>query len=166
MPTCDEFSLSHALDAYRHLARQAYLFAAPADLLYAPADSYRLRLAAVTDVELIEQSTGDLFGGEAELRRKVEKREMFLTFDADTYVGVGVIEPSTLVGEVASVGMFVFEPFRRQGAATTTLRLLVRECRQVSLRPVAGCWVYNHPSKRALERAGLFAQTRLLRIES
>lgn len=59
--------------------------------------------------------------------------------DHDADVGVVVIKESTLIDGIASVGVFVFEPFRRQGAATATRRLLVSECRRVSLRPVAGC---------------------------
>jgi len=33
------------------------------------------------------------------------------------------------------------------------------------LRAVAGCWYSNHLSKRMLERAGMHAPTRLLKVK-
>jgi len=60
--------------------------------------------------------------------------------------------------------MYTIERSRRQGAGTATIRLLMAECRRQSLRPIAGCWYYNHPSKKTLERAGMFTQTRLLSV--
>ena len=35
--------------------------------------------------------------------------------------------------------------------------------RRRSLRPVAGCWYYNHRSRRTLQRAGMYSSTRLLK---
>jgi hypothetical protein len=37
-------------------------------------------------------------------------------------------------------------------------------CAQQGRRPIAGCWYYNHLSKKTLEKAGLFSQTRLLKF--
>jgi hypothetical protein len=51
------------------------------------------------------------------------------------------------------------------GVGTATIALLIAECRRLGLRPVAGCWYYNLASKRTLERAGMFAPTRLLKID-
>ena len=59
--------------------------------------------------------------------------------------------------------MFTIEPFRNTGVGTTTIALLMAECSRRGLRPVAGCWYYNHGSKRTLERAAV-TQTRLLRF--
>ena len=46
-----------------------------------------------------------------------------------------------------------------------TIALLRRECERQGVRPIAGCWYYNHRSKRTLERAGMYAPTRLLKVE-
>ena len=67
--------------------------------------------------------------------------------------------------DVASIGMYTIEPYRNSGVGTATIALLVEECARRGLRAVAGCWYYNHASKRTLERAGMVTQTRLLRIE-
>jgi hypothetical protein len=46
-----------------------------------------------------------------------------------------------------------------------TIAMLIEECRRRSLRPVAGCWYYNHRSRRTLQRAGMYSPTRLLKID-
>jgi GNAT superfamily N-acetyltransferase len=61
--------------------------------------------------------------------------------------------------------MYTAERFRRQGVGTATIALLIEECRGQGLRPVAGCWYYNHRSKQTLERAGMYSPTRLLKVE-
>jgi GNAT superfamily N-acetyltransferase len=61
--------------------------------------------------------------------------------------------------------MHTIEKFRRQGVGTATIQLLIDECRRRGLRPVAGCWYYNHFSKKTLERAGMYTATRLLKVD-
>jgi GNAT superfamily N-acetyltransferase len=72
---------------------------------------------------------------------------------------------SRFLRDVASIGMYTIEPFRGTGVGTATIRLLIVECRRRGLRAAAGCWYYNHLSKRTLECAGMVTQTRLLKIE-
>lgn len=60
VPTCDEFFLSHALDDYRQLNKQAYFFAALPNLPEYQS-SYVLRQAEESDIELIRQGSGELF---------------------------------------------------------------------------------------------------------
>jgi hypothetical protein len=43
--------------------------------------------------------------------------------------------------------------------------MLIEECRRRTLRPVAGCWYYNHRSRQTLQRAGMYSSTRLLKID-
>lgn len=61
VPTCDEFFLSHTLDNYRQLTKQAYFFAAPSDLPEHQS-SYVLRQAVEDDIELIREGSRDFFG--------------------------------------------------------------------------------------------------------
>ena len=65
---------------------------------------------------------------------------------------------------VASCGMFVAELARRQGIGAAIIAYLIERCTKMKLRPVAGCWYYNHNSKKTLEKAGMFTQTGLLKI--
>jgi RimJ/RimL family protein N-acetyltransferase len=161
VPTCDEFFLSHALDDYRQLNKQAYFFAAPPDFPEHQS-SYVLRQAASSDTELVKAGSGDFFG---EVQGHIDKQELFLVLLENECVAFGLADKSALLENVASIGMFVTERFRQQGVGTVTLRLLMNECKKQNLRPVAGCWYYNHLSKKTLEKAGMFTQTRLLNVE-
>jgi GNAT superfamily N-acetyltransferase len=162
VPTCDEFYLSHALDDYRHLAKQAYFFAT-ADHASLPATSpHSLRPAEPNDAGFILQEAGDFLPHTEE---HIAKQELFVTLRGDEPAGIGISVRSTLYDNVASIGMYTFERFRQQGVATATISLLIEECRRNGLRPIAGCWYYNHLSKRTLERAGMYSPTRLLKID-
>jgi len=162
VPTCDEFFLSHALDDYRQLAKQAYFFAARLPAADEEPSRFALRLAEKEDIITIQEGSGDFFSS---IEQYLNKQELFLTLADDVCVGFGLMAKSEMVGNVASIGMYIIERFRRQGAGTATLRLLMAECQRHSLRPIAGCWYYNHLSKKTLERAGMFTQTRLLKID-
>lgn len=164
VPTCDELFLAHALDEYRQLAKQAYFFYAPPGGAVPDGvlQHYSLRPATPNDEALIREQSGELFGAVAE---RIEQGELFLTLRAGVCTGFGVVARSAFQRNVASIGMFTSEPFRGSGVATATIALLLAHCRRQELRAVAGCWYYNHASKRTLERAGMVTKTRLLHIE-
>ena len=160
VPTCDEFFLAHALDDFRVLRKQAYFFATspqPAQ----PPPGFALRAAEPADAALIRRESGDFLD---RVEEQIAAGEIFVVWRGDETVGLGALERSVLYENVASIGMFTRERYRRQGVGTATIALLIARCRDHGLRPVAGCWYYNHASKRTLERAGLYAGTRLLRI--
>lgn len=165
VPTGDEFFLAHALDDYRQLAKQAYFFAAAPDAAgraAARSRGYRLRPATADDVPLIERESGEFF---APLDRYLAERALFVTTRDEVPVGFGLAARSILYPATASIGMFVSERERRAGVGTATIALLIAECARQGIRPIAGCWYYNHRSKATLERAGMYAPTRLLKIE-
>jgi RimJ/RimL family protein N-acetyltransferase len=97
--------------------------------------------------------------------QRIERGELFVTDRAGVCVGFGVMARSEFRRSVASIGMFTLEPFRSTGVGASTIALLIRECSRRGMRAVAGCWYYNHASKRTLERAGMVTKTRLLRVE-
>ena len=162
VPTCDEFFLSHALDEYRQLAKQAYFFAAAPAPETAIAGNYTLRPAQIGDSETIQEGSGDFF---ADIEGHVQNGDLFLTLSEGVCVGFGIREKSAFRDDVASIGMFIIERFRQRGAGTATLRLLRAECERQNIHPIAGCWYYNHLSKKTLERARMYAQTRLLKVD-
>jgi RimJ/RimL family protein N-acetyltransferase len=163
VPTCDEFFLAHALDDYRLLAKQAYFFATPPRVGEAAATNrYSMRLAVLEDADFIRQESGDFF---EHLERHIAAGELFVTMQGEEPAGFGILVESTLYGDVASIGMYTIERFRQAGVGTATIAMLIEECRRRSLRPVAGCWYYNHRSRRTLQRAGMYSPTRLLKIE-
>ena len=163
VPTCDEFFLSHALDNYRQLAKQAYFFAVGDNSIgQTVVDTYSLRQAKQGDVSFIRGNSGDFFD---ELEQDIQAGEIFMTFKGDECVGFGAVVKSKFYDDVASIGMYTIERFRRAGIGAATIKLLIQKCRKSNLRAVAGCWYYNHLSKKTLERAGMYTQTRLLKIE-
>ena len=161
--TCDELFLSHALDDHKRLALQAYLFALRSSSEQASLrNGFQLRPASPDDISLIRQEAGDFFDP---IEQRLERGELFVTERGGEPVGYGITDESELIPGVASIGMFTIERFRGEGVGTATIALQIERCLERGLRPVAGCWYYNHGSKRTLERAGLFTQTRILRIE-
>jgi RimJ/RimL family protein N-acetyltransferase len=163
VPTCDEFYLSHAIDDYRQLLKQAYFFEAqPGSASVAQAQQYALKPATAADEAAIRQQSGELFG---DVGARIAHGELFSTERAGTRVGFGVMAQSQLQPGVASIGMFTLEAFRGAGVGSATIALLIEECSRRGLRAVAGCWYYNHASKRTLERAGMSSRTRLLKVE-
>jgi GNAT superfamily N-acetyltransferase len=160
VPTCDEFFLAHALDEYRQLAKQAYFFAAGPGV--AVPDAFSIWPAVAADAAFIRREAGDFF---EPVEQRIEKRELFMVLRDNEPVGFGIAERSAVYPAVASIGMFAIERFRGQGVGTATIALLREECARQGLRAIAGCWYYNHRSKRTLERAGMYAATRLLKVE-
>lgn len=163
VPTCDELFLAHALDEYRQLAKQAYFFATPPGVgEEGVTDRFSMRPAAMDEADVVRQESGDFF---EDLERHIAAGELFVTLRGEEPVGFGILVKSTLYEDVASIGMYTSERFRRAGVGTATISMLIAECRRRSLRPVAGCWYYNHRSRRTLQRAGMYSSTRLLKID-
>jgi RimJ/RimL family protein N-acetyltransferase len=163
VPTCDEFFLAHALDDYRQLAKQAYFFATPPGVGETEAsDRYSMRPAAVDDADFVRQESGDFF---EHLELHIAAGEVFVTLRDEEPVGFGILVKSTLYEDVASIGMYTIERFRQTGVGTATIAMLIEECRRRSLRPVAGCWYYNHRSRRTLQRAGMYSSSRLFKVD-
>ena len=161
--TCDEFFLAHALDDYRQLAKQAYFFATPPDVgEVVPSNRNAIRPAVMEDADLVRQESDDFF---EHLEQHIAAGEVFITLQGEEAVGFGILVKSTLYEDVASIGMYTIERFRKMGVGTATIAMLIEECRRRSLRPVAGCWYYNHRSRQTLQRAGMHSATRLLKID-
>ncbi|MEI7769434.1 MAG: GNAT family N-acetyltransferase [Chloroflexales bacterium] len=160
VPTCDELFLSHAIDECRQIDRQAYFFQALPDAP-APAKDIRVRQAAQQDLPAIHAGSGSFFDT---LEASLAQGELYIAERAGEAVGFGIIDRSTLYADVASIGMYTVERARRTGVGTATIRALVAECRRAGLRPIAGCWYYNHRSKHTLEAAGMVSASRLLRV--
>jgi len=160
VPTCDEIFLSHAIDDYRQIDRQAYFFQALPNTP-APESDVSIRQASPDDLPTIRAGSGSFFNA---LETNLEAGKLYITECAGICEGFGIIDRSTLYKDVASIGMYTVEWARHTGVGTATIRALIAECRRIGLRPVAGCWNYNHRSKQTLEAAGMFSHTRLLRI--
>src|SRR5215218_6170726 len=121
-----------------------------------------MRPVVIDDTDFMRQEAGDFF---EHPERQIAAGELFVTLRGEEPVGFGILVKSTLYDDVASIGMYTIERFRQTGVGTATIGILIAECRRRSLRPVAGCWYYNHRSRRTLQRAGMYSSTRLLKID-
>jgi GNAT superfamily N-acetyltransferase len=166
VPTSDEWLLVHALDRRREVHLQAALFR-DAGRLGPPANvnpAFNLRPADPGDVNALRGAAGD-FLGPSEYDRLQLSGGLFVGRHHEAIVSLGVLEAPRLLPGHASIGMFTMPERRRQGFAVDTLLELKKVCRERQWAAVAGCAYGNTGSWRALERAGMVAGTRLLRID-
>jgi len=162
VPTCDEFFLAHALDDYRLLEKQAYFFQArPQAQRPAPPPGLTLRPAQASDLPAMRELIGDFFD---RLPWRIETGQIFAMERDGAFAGFGIMEPSTLYPAAASIGMITVAAQRNQGVGTAIIAALLDACARRQIMAIAGCWYYNHLSKKTLEKTGMLTQTRLLKV--
>lgn len=162
VPTCDEFFLSHAVEEYARLEKQACFFVEADAALPAVNDAVVYRPAQAGDAEAIEQMCGDFLDRYA---ARIAEGQLHAGFIGDELVALGVIKRSAMFPGQASIGMLTRESRRQQGIGKSTIVHLRRACHAEGQQPIAGCWYYNHLSRKTLEAAGMTTPTRLLRFE-
>ena len=96
VPTCDEFFLSHVLDAYRELNLQAYFFADSGTDPASPtgAADVQYRLAQPSDIETITAVGGDFLEDAAD---RISRNEVTVGLLGREIVSIGLIIPNRLL---------------------------------------------------------------------
>jgi GNAT superfamily N-acetyltransferase len=164
VPTCDACFLAHAMDHFRQIERQAYFFGYDNSRGSIPVDpGFGCRITEESELAFILEKSGDFFNKE-ELPRYLRNKEAWVAYHNDTFVGFGLIVRSRLFPDVADLGMFVAEEARLKGFGKMIIQTLINTCLARSLKIAAGCWYYNHQSKKTLESAGMHCTARLLKI--
>lgn len=162
--TGDECFLSHALEKARKIDFQAYFFKdseRPIDPdKVIPA--FRCRPLVTGEAAFVKEKAGDFFD---KVEERIENGELFAGEIGGETVSFGIAEPSRLCGAVASIGMITLPEHRGKGIGRNTILEMKRLCHERGVTPIAGCWYYNHNSKKTLESAGMYTETRLLAIE-
>ncbi len=162
VPTCDEFFLSHALDEYTELHKQAYFFVAGApNGAWADQAGLRFQPATPADYAATAALNGDFVD---RVQERIAAGEIYLGRLDGVLVALGIVERGQLLPACASIGMMVAPAVRQQGIGTRMIRYLRNVCEQNGLQPLAGCGYDNTLSKRTLEAAGMVTATRLLRV--
>jgi hypothetical protein len=160
-PTCDELFLSLCLDNRKEIEMQAYFFDSEPKRPVRDPEFGRSCLSAVLKSEYGEmnEKTNGFFAG------PIPGESMIYKLSSGSEVlGYGQIIPCELREGFWDIGMIVLEPHHQKGAGRSIIMHLSDICRENGHKPVAGCWYYNHNSKRTLESAGLHSGTRLLHI--
>lgn len=163
VPTCDEFFLSHAIDCHSRIERQAYFFSDSKRTINHEKllNDFSLRIATDKDIEEIKETSGDFFD---KLDERISRQEIFVGSLKGETAGFGIIEKGTIMKGHVSIGMFVIPSYREQGVGRNILLELKKYAYENELKPIAGCWYYNHNSKKSLESAGMYSSCRLLKI--
>lgn len=159
----DEIFLSHALDRPKSVETQAYFFTL-SDQTYSPdkvGDDFQLKLATDKDKAMIKKDSGDFFD---DVDKQIEDKELYIGYYKEEVVSFGIIEKSKLYKKVGSTGMFVLDAHREKGFGRSTIISLIEMLKSEQYTPIAGCWFYNHNSKKTLESAGYYTKTRLLKV--
>ena len=130
--------------------------------LPSPALELTYRLAQPFDAAAICAISADFLDRHEE---RIQKRQLYVSVLGNNLVAIGVIEYSHLLKKHASIGMFTHEAFRQKGIGSSTTRHMRGVCHAEGIRPIAGCWYYDHESKQTLKAAGMVTKTRLLRVE-
>ncbi|MDP6115959.1 MAG: hypothetical protein QGG53_29190 [Planctomycetota bacterium] len=164
VPTCDEFFLSHALDRYADLMKQALFFidgGQPIDSTAAASPKVDYRPAAQSDIPSIKAMSGTFVD---DPEGSISRHEIHVGHLNDKLVAIGLIVQSRLWENQASIGMFTCEAHRRQSIGTRTVLYLKHVCRSCGITPLAGCGYGNTNSQLTLQAAGMVTVTRLLRF--
>ncbi len=167
VPTGDEFFLSHAIDNFTRLEKQAYFSVYRSEPLKKElVKNIKLRkLNGEADAKLLEIA-GDFFDKDScnKVIAPNGNFEIYIVEENEEIVGFGVIEYSQIIKKLASIGMFVCEKKRELGYARNILKALQIIVEENDRKAVSGCWYFNHNSKKSMESAGAFSKTRLLRF--
>ncbi|MDR7856595.1 GNAT family N-acetyltransferase [Tissierella sp.] len=164
--TGDEFFLSHCIDSFARIEKQAY-FAVYTDkeIIKERQKVLQLRLADIDNDHQILKLSGDFLNGEIEsIRKGLGFLKIYIAEYNNKVVGFGVIQYGRVIEDVASIGMYVCEEYRCQGIAANILQNLKHIVQNNGFRAFSGCWYYNHNSKKSMESAGAYSKTRLIRF--
>ena len=164
--TGDEFLMSHCLDNFVRIEKQAY-FSIYTDKEI-PANRRKeisLKLAVLDkDIDILKMSGDFLDSIIKEIKDGATHIEIYIVYDGEEVIGFGVIDYGRIVKDITSTGMYVCEEYRTQGYGSNILRELAQISRAKGYRAFSGCWYYNHNSKKTMESAGAYTKTRLIRF--
>lgn len=160
-PTCDELFLSLCLDHHKKIELQAYFFGSDAQRSVRGPEYERICFSSVPESEYddMNERTNRFFEDPVSNGGMIYK-----LCSGGVVLGYGQIIPCELRAEFWDIGMIVLEQHRQKGAGRSLIMHLADICRENGHIPVAGCWYYNHNSKRTLESGGMYTKTRLLHV--
>jgi len=164
--TGDEFFLSHCLDNFMKIEKQAY-FSIYTDKEF-PLErkkELQLKLADVEkDIDTLKLSGDFLNDLISEIQAGADHIELYIVEEKDNVVGFGVIDYGRIISDSSSTGMYVCESYRMQGYGANILHEMHLISQSKGYRAHSGCWYYNHNSKKTMESAGAYIKTRLIKF--
>lgn len=164
--TGDEFFLSHCIDNFARIEKQAYFsIYTNKEIAKEHQRALQLRLADIDkDYEILKLG-GDFLDSEIKnIRNGLDVLNIYIAEIDNKVMGFGIIQYGRVLEDIASIGMFVCEEYRCQGIAANILQNLKHIARDKGFKVFSGCWYYNHNSKKSMESAGAYSKTRMIRF--
>ncbi|WBW98574.1 GNAT family N-acetyltransferase [Oceanirhabdus sp. W0125-5] len=121
-----------------------------------------MKLATLEAVSVLEELFGDFLEDYSE---EIKLNKVYLGYDEGELVSLGLINEHDLVPNTVSIGMIVADSKRCRGFGTETIKGLINIAKEKSLRVQAGCWFYNHASKKTLLKAGMTQSNMIIRVD-
>jgi hypothetical protein len=167
--TYDHLLLSLCFDFHKEAEGSAYLFRDYMDKNF-PVNEYeniQIRLAVIEDSDILSKINKidediEFFH---DLKEDIENKEVYVFFLNNQLLGAGTCKKIWKSMNYRDIGMVVSEEHRNKGIGTFILIKLKEYCNNNDLIPVCGCWYYNYPSKKTLEKAGFLSRHRVIRFK-
>ncbi len=121
------------------------------------------RQAQLKDLPLMEPAFGDFF---EDYEKKINHGDLYLGYENDTLVSLGNMTTHALHQDTASIGMIVKEDQRQKGYGTETIKSLINICLEKGYHVHAGCWYYNHGSRKTLLASGMHTSCLIVRVDN
>ena len=101
---------------------------------------------------------------EAFLNAHLNREELFVLYDQQTFVATGECIPSQKQPPYADLGMVVARSYRGRGLGSFLLTQLKKHCYEAGWKPICSCEASNRASKKAIEKAGFISEQRMVKI--
>ena len=124
-------------------------------------DNLEFRPGTVDDLDDVKRNI-DGFGN---WEYYAKRNEVFLLYDANILLGVGLYEDLRLYPPYKNLGMNVNENYRQKGIGAYIIALLKQKCYMENKIPFAGCGQTNTASRKTLEKAGFRSKNRFVIME-
>lgn len=159
----DEAFLSHCFDNFSKIEKLAYIFEYITGVNPKPQPDFKLA-ETEADYETFKIAKGFLDEEIKQLQSGVKHLEIYIAEKNNETIGFGIIEYGRILKNIASIGMYVCENYRRQGFAVDILLGMKKIVNDKGLKALSGCWYYNHNSKKSIEKAGGYCKTRYIKF--
>lgn len=156
--------LSLSLEFQESIEVESYLFDMQAALpvVGCPLEDAWFSEAEEKDLEGCKAIVGEPYEGY--LKELQNNHGVYAIYQSDRVICMGELRQNTILPRFADLGMATHNDFRGKGLATCMVSRLLEEARQRGLNANAACNFDNLASKRTLEKAGMMATHRMLRI--
>lgn len=167
--TCDEVFLAICMDIHKKIELQAYFFDGTIQHKVREPEFERecIKQIGVQDSECLQkmrETTGDFFDSFTLENLQEGRYTLYQLENEGEVLGYGVIVPNQIQKGYFACGMITIEAKRRKGVGRSLQYHMGNICREQGGIPIAGCWYYNHLSKKTITSAGRFTKTRLLNV--